>query len=249
MKSLEIQKPNHLQLYPRDEEILKKMFAEYERLIIEAEFKGGFSSSRVFLVRPFREGQSELRTVVKSAPAYLIQKEEQAYQTYIHNKLPKASELHQSIYIGDWAGLRYQLEGGGIFTVESLFVYLNRPEIDLGHIVEHTLKGRLFRSMGQLWRKVERTQEGFFIRGSYDPLLPVNLVISVLNEESLPTEITPHNVTPETIAGQTLKSGDYVRLEGFEITEIDPYEIEPCSKEVTEIRYPTPEGGRRRRKG
>ncbi|MCP4360106.1 MAG: hypothetical protein GY796_19035, partial [Chloroflexi bacterium] len=74
--------------------VLETMFAAYSQVIVKSEFSEGFSGSRVFLVRPIREdGRTELPSVVKVDDFDRIEKEWQAYQDCIHNRLPNVARI------------------------------------------------------------------------------------------------------------------------------------------------------------
>lgn len=220
MSVANIDNPYSIPLPPQGREILQRMFVGYQRLIIERELGGGFSQSRIFVVRPFKATGAELPAVVKMAPATLIEKERVAYQTYIQNRLPNAQNIQIDAYTGDedWAGLRYPLAGGGIFEIESLHDYLGRPDIGPQQ-VDFTLNRRLFKSLGHLWR-TNQARPGYPIRGSYNHLLPVNLIIRPL--KNVPTDKDPHLLTAQnSLASRPLQPGELVQAEGFVVTGVE----------------------------
>jgi formylglycine-generating enzyme required for sulfatase activity len=191
------------------------MFATHQRVVIKAELGSGFSGSRVFVVQPIRDAP-ELPAVIKMAPVALMKKEYRAYREYIRDKLSGAAEIRGEPVLcpgSDWCGLRYHLVGDGIFEIEGLYSFCRRASIeDIQSVLE-----RLFSRMETLWLHT-RTSPLFNLRASYDRLLPVNLLI----EPTLPPSDAPlHLLRPGDLSGQPLQRGDYVRLEGFEITEVD----------------------------
>jgi formylglycine-generating enzyme required for sulfatase activity len=212
----QIENPQALSLPAATETILKQMFATHQRVVIKAELGSGFSGSRVFVVQPIRDVPA-LPAVIKMAPVGLMEKEYRAYREYIRDKLHGAAEIKSEPVLGpggDWGGLRYHLVGGDIFEIESLYSFCRRASIkDTWHVLEK----RLFGCMGPLWRfSYPRPQ--FNLGASYDRLLPVNLLI----EPTLPPPDAPlHLLRPGALSGQPLKQGDFVRLEGFVITEVD----------------------------
>jgi len=87
--------------------------------------------------------------------------------------------------------------------------------------------------MESLWLHT-RTSPLFNLRASYDRLLPVNLLI----EPTLPPSDAPlHLLSPGASIGQPLQRGDYVRLEGFVITEVDR------DNQAVTLNLPTPTDG------
>src|SRR5262245_34689069 len=195
------------------EAVLETIFDGHERVIIAQEL-GGFSQSRVFIVHSRRlDGSLDLPLVVKIGPAWLIRQEQGAYQHYIRDKLSGRIGLVKAAIREGWGGLGYRLAGDGQFKHESLYQYCQRPEVEaIGEI----LRGRLFKRLETLWRNV-RVSVGPYLGGRYDLLLPVHLVIK---PEPLPPDTAPYQLTPEQTSDSGLVPGDWVRLEGFVVTEI-----------------------------
>lgn len=218
-----IENPKGLDLPTDATGILQEMFADYGRVVIKQEFGGGLSGSRVFLVRPIRgeneEDRPELPVVVKLAPVGLIEKEWRAYQRHIRHRLMGIAEIRGKPVLlpgSGWGGLCYPLLGGGTFEVVSLNRYCR--EAGLADI-EFVL-GRLLKIIEQMIRLSQPFPE-FHLRASYDRLLPVNLLIE---PRSLPPAVRPTVIEPEALPAEPLQPGDYVRLEGFTITEVEPAE-------------------------
>ncbi|MCP4538378.1 MAG: protein kinase [Chloroflexi bacterium] len=212
-----VENPKRLPLPAEVEAILKRTFATHQRVVIKAELGSGFSGSRVFLVHPIQDAP-ELPAVVKIAPAALIEREYQAYQKHIHNKLSGAAEIRNepiSLPGSDWAGLCYRLVGSGIFEIESLNSFCRHASVkDIWHVLEK----RLFKRIAPLWQ-FSHTSPQFNLQASYDRLLPVNLL---LGPTALPTSVLHQPLSPDTVDERSFKQGDYVRLEGFVVTEVDP---------------------------
>ncbi|MEE8390039.1 MAG: hypothetical protein V3S14_04485 [Anaerolineae bacterium] len=214
---VQIENPKKLLLPTEVEAVLKRTFATHQRVIIKAELGSGFSGSRVFLVHPIRDAP-ELPAVVKIAPANLVEREYQAYQKHIRNKLSGAAEIRSepiSLPDSDWAGLCYRLVGSGIFEIESLNSFCRHASVqDIWHILEK----RLFKRIAPLWQ-FSHTSPQFSLQASYDRLLPVNLL---LGPTVLPPGALHHRLSPDALPDRSFKQGDYVRMERFVVTEIDP---------------------------
>jgi serine/threonine protein kinase len=231
-----IDNPQDLTLPPCAEEILKMMFATYQRVVIKEELGGSFAGSQVFLVRPIKDDSSpELPAVVKMAPIGLIQAEWQAYQTCIHRKLPGVAEIQDEPVLPPscaWGGLRYSLVGrGGVFEIESLRQFCTQADIaDISDV----LKQQFFPLVTELWQ-FHVAMADFSLRRSYDFLLPVNLIIRPTS--SLP-DASPRLLRPGASTGQPPQPGDYVRLEGFVITEVDR------EQRAVTVDWPAPPGYR-----
>lgn len=226
---LQIENPKGLPLPAATRAILQQMFAACQRVVIKAELGGGFSASRVFVVQPVG-AVPELPVVIKLAPGDWVDREYQAYHDYIRNRLSGAAEIHsQPVRVpgSDWGGLRYHLVGSGIFEIESLYAFCRRasPQ-DIGHVLEK----RLFRRIGPLWRFGSSGPQ-FSLGASYDRLLPVNLLIEPTTP---PSGADVHLLEPDVLAGLALKQGDYVRLEGLVVSEVE------WAHEGVTLNLPTP---------
>jgi|GEM_PF-4928435 len=214
-----LENPTRLTLTLAIEQVLKKMFAGYRRLIIRQEFGAGLSGSRVLEVqRVNANGTPELPVVVKIATLSLIQREWQAYQRHILRRLPYVAEIRaEPVLLPEigWGGLRYTLMGAGDFEVVSLRDYSRRTgsSEDTSWVLE-----RLLRIMHHIWSYAQPQQE-FDWRSSYDPVLPVNFVIQV---QPLATAMAPRLITPENLPFEPIEAGEPVRLTGFVVNKVDP---------------------------
>ena len=221
---LQIENPRHIPLSATVEAILRRAFSTYSRLIVAAELGSGFSGSRVFLVHPIPTEQApELPVVVKAAPAHLVEQEYRAYQTHIRNKLSGAAEIRTGpirLPNSPWAGLCYQLVGSGIFEVRSFLQFCRQAGVrDVWDVLER----RLFKRMMPLWQ-FNYALPQFTYRTGYDRLLPVNWIIAPLSPSgggALGGKRI-HSISPHNWADVSLQRGDYVQLEGFVVTEVDP---------------------------
>jgi len=218
---LEMLNPTGLSLSSEEMDVLRMMFASYQRVTIREEFRAGLSGSRVLLVRPIESEQSpELPAVVKIAPAGLIQKEARAYQDHVRRKLPGIAELMgEPVFLpdGSWGGLRYTLMGeGGTFEVESLRSYYRHASVE---DLRYVLRERLFRIIGPNWWQMVQAVPDWPLQPSYDRLLPVNLLIE---PAAIPPDVSPILLRPDAFFDQRVRRGDYVRLEGFVVSEVDP---------------------------
>ncbi len=213
-----IENPRNLSLPPEAKHVLQTMFADYQRVVIEKEFGGGSSGSQVFLICPVRSnGVPELPAVVKMGSVSLIQREWQAYQDYIRDRLPNSVGVRGTPVFAPnsgWAGLRYPLVGSGTFEIESLHRYCRRASLEDMRFV---LEGRLLKIMEQVMQ-YNRFSSAFYLRASYDHVLPVNLLIK---PASAPPGTQAHLIKPDALPNRPLKRGDYVRLAGFSITKVD----------------------------
>ncbi|MCA9970954.1 MAG: hypothetical protein KC425_12100, partial [Anaerolineales bacterium] len=197
--------------------VLQEMFAAYSRLVVRHEFSAGLSGSRVFLVRPIREGgRPELPAVVKVDYFDRIEKEWRAYQTCIHHLLPNVAQVSgQPVYPpgSQYGGLRYPLAGEGAFDVVSLQDYCRQAPVErAGYVFE-----RLFTSLGRLWEQ-KHVRPDLHLRAAYDSFLPPNLVLDYAAVS--PTDA--HFLHPAAVQAPApaYAVGDAVQLSGFQVAGV-----------------------------
>jgi hypothetical protein len=211
-----IDRTSSLPTYARS--VLAAMFAGYRQVIVKSEFSGGFSGSRVFLVRPIKEDGAELPAVVKIDRAAHIQQEWQAYNTTIKNRLPHVAEIHgQPVYPpgSPWGGLWYPLLGAGTFEIESLHHYCQQAAIA---DIRYVLESRLFKSLDVLWSQTRQVQADLHLQTEYDSFLPVNLDIELA---APPASAQVHWLHPDSVNERPYRADDYVQVSGFRIVDID----------------------------
>lgn len=199
------------------QKVLAIMFAAYSQIIVKSEFQSGFSGSRVFLVRPVRQDGAELPAVIKIDRTARIQREWQAYQGCIQNRLPNVAEIRgEPVYPPGslWGGLWYPMVGAGTFEIESLKQYLQQASIE---DIRHILELRLFKSLGVLWSQTQAVQPDLHLQTHYDSFLPMNLVIELANP---PAGIQPHWLDPGNVGSLKVQKGDYVQLSGFQVVKV-----------------------------
>jgi tetratricopeptide (TPR) repeat protein len=206
-----------IELSPEATLVLQRIFARYKRVNIIREFSAGLSGSRVLEVRPIKaDGTPELPTVVKLATLSMIQREWQAYQQHIHNRLPHVAAVNQRTLLATagWGGLRYPLLGSDDQDIVSLGDFFRHPSVSaeqLQKVIE-----RLLRIMDNIWGYHYPTATMAFST-CYEQALPPGLLIRA--------EEAPEGATPITIeAGQTppVAPGDVVALLGFLVHKVDP---------------------------
>ena len=203
-----------LQLPENGPALLQTLFAAYHRIVIKQEFSGNFSGSRVFLVQPITEHGAEYPVVVKFAALSLVEKEWRAYQR-IGRMLYGMVKIQDKVLPseGNWAALSYPVEGGGTFEIASLYNYCQNYHI---HEIAPTFR-RVFKTLERIHNQ-SRAVPGFFWRASYDPILPVNLLIEA---GSPPLDAYVHILSVPDVKVQNVRPGDWVELRGFIVTKVD----------------------------
>lgn len=215
---VQIKNVSGVELPPNAGDILRLMFDGYRQVTIREELGGGFSGSRVFLVRPVRdERRQELPAVLKLAPIRLIEQEWQAYQSTIRDQLSGVAQIQGEPVLplgSHWGGLRYRLAGSGAIEFESLHRAYRRATVK---DMRFLLAERLFKRLGALWR-FNVPAPDFYLGASYDHLLPVNLVIQ---PGAGPADGTVPVIRAGEVSIPYLAPGDRVRLSGFVVTEVE----------------------------
>lgn len=216
---LEIDIAQGITVTPEAKEILEIMFATHQRLFVDTEFGGGFEESRVYRVH---HDNSLLPIVVKIAPRHLILQEQEAFTTCIRSQFAnvvaiKGDPVWSST--GLWGGLHYDQAGHNIFSTQSFYdYYRDSSTVDAARPLN-----RLFQVMVPIAQNA--TSKRFFnIQGSYDRLLPVNLLIAA--DDSLPDEDL-HLIEQQTFLTMSLKPGSLVSLQSdFLVSEVDIHKSE-----------------------
>lgn len=215
-----IQNFPNLSLKSEEEDVLVQMFAGYERVVLKAELGGGYSGGRVFMLRPITTRGAELPVAVKLDQAIMIQREWNAFTRFVRQKVPKVAQIEGELVFsstGAWGGIRYPLAGSGRFHAESLGQYCQHAAVE---DIMYVLTQRLFPSINVMWQ-ANRVANEYFFGGSFDPILPVNLII-----RSALTANQPIELNPQTVHSQTVQVGTEVVLSNFIIAEVNVIEGE-----------------------
>jgi len=201
------------------EEVLKVMFAGYQKFVVKSKFTTGSGGSHVFLGRPIRQdGTPELPSVVKIDHHERIKLEWQAYKSCIQNRLPGVAEISgEPVYPqgSQWGGLRYPLVGSGTFDVVSFHTYYHQANtVDICYVLEE----QLFKRLDAIWRH-KTVQPEMYLNTYYDSFLPPNLII----EWSSLSPASTKRLDPEKALLQTFHSGEVVQIVDFRVVRLLPH--------------------------
>ncbi len=213
-----IHQENQLDLNDQEKALLQTLFSTHNRIVIETQFRKGFSNSRVLQVRPVDESgvRRYLPAVVKIGPRWLIEQEWRAYQAWVEKILPGIARLEGNPILGERQGiLRYALVGSGIFPVQSLRDYYQQHD---ANTIRRLLVDRLFKVLGRQWWKAYRSDFSFHLQVDYDSLLPVNLLLESVDA---PPSAAFHLIEPNRLPLSAIQVGDYVKIKGFVVTEVE----------------------------
>ena len=146
-----LSKSPHLELTTLQEVLLREVHRKYEAIILEKEFGGGFSGTRVFLILPMKaNGASDARVVTKIGPADALRDEHNNYKDHVATALPFSVAQVQDYYEENGqAALNYVFAGG-----ETLGKTVDLEEYYRFHTAQEvieTLTGLLDKALGARW--------------------------------------------------------------------------------------------------
>ncbi len=161
-----------MHLSPEERELLGAMFNRYGRLIIEQEFKSGYSGARALLARPIHaDGRSDAHTIVKIGLPAAIAAEVQNYERFVADTLPPVTARiqHAPVIQRERAALRYTFIAEPGRTPASLETILKTQ-------ADPRLLWKLFDTFGPNWW-MQRHPYTFRLGQEYDRKLPAHLVL------------------------------------------------------------------------
>ena len=158
--------------------LLQALFRKYGRLVVQSEFRSGYSGARTLLALPVREdGRSDAYTIAKIGARESIQQEFDNYERFVKDTLPpvtaRIQELPVTAPIGanpqDKAVLRYTFIGEpGKMPTSLREAFLREPD--------PALLTKLFDTFGPNWW-MQRKPHTFRLAAEYDGILPAHYVI------------------------------------------------------------------------
>jgi hypothetical protein len=225
--SLEL--PPGLSLSPAEAELLGALFGHYQRLVVEAEFRSGYSGARTFLARPVRlDGRADAYTIAKVGESGAIRQEYENFETFVKDTLPPITARIQSppvttnpaLVRGRPAGLPVQPAGAAL-----RYTFIGEPGQSPTSLRQALLADpdpalleKLFATFGPNWW-MQRRPYTFRLGHEYDRLLPTHFVLEPIAAGSAPTRIFDARVTP---AEARLEIGDVVQVQHIRTIELRP---------------------------
>jgi hypothetical protein len=164
----QINVPPHIPLTAGDKALIQHVHRGFGQVLVEKEFGGGYSGTRVLLTKPITTGDlPAARKVTKLGPATELRRERDRYECFVEDFLPfSAARLEKDRYYeeDDQAGLNYMFVGGGALgQAMDLEEYYHQAASsgDVGPIVQ-TLGDLLDRELGQRWYEFTTPLNCFF---------------------------------------------------------------------------------------
>lgn len=220
-----IQAPSlKIKLAAAEKVLLQRLFADNQYLVIEQEFTGGYSPTRVFRVTPWREGLELAAQVVKLGPLALIADEKDRHDRYVKDSLPLlAAQITRFAYQDDLGAMAYTFIGGSVLgRTMSLKDYYQEHST---HQIEAILQRLLERALGHCWySKTLPVQEPPFFVQFYGRFFPADLTLSaeIISQSDPPIPPPTYRHLPADVSlweYQELELGQPLQVEGFEVEQ------------------------------
>jgi hypothetical protein len=175
-----IQSPSsRVDLKATEKTLLQQLFADCHYLVVEQAFGGGFSSTRVLRVTPWREGLELAAQVVKLGPLPLIADEKERHDRYVKDNLPLlAAQITRFAYQDNQGAMAYTFIGGPVLGQPLLLkdYYLHHPPDQ----IEAVLQRLLDRALGHCWYGKRLPVQGpTFFEQFYGRYFPADLTLTV----------------------------------------------------------------------
>ncbi|MGQ0603989.1 MAG: phosphotransferase [Anaerolineales bacterium] len=219
--SLTLEPPPGLTLSATERTLLQTLFRRYGRLVIESEFRSGYSGARALLALPVQtDGRADAHTIVKIGERRAIEREHANYEKFVKDTLPPMTAriqdapvtAHSTLHAPPSSALRYT------FISEPGQRPISLREA-LHSIPDPALLAKLFDTFGPNWW-MQRKPFTFRVAQEYDRLLPAHLVLEPLPSKAYRVTHAPV-VTAQTSPAQVDWSLDqFVWVERF--ADIEP---------------------------
>ncbi|HRA00500.1 MAG TPA: phosphotransferase [Thermoflexales bacterium] len=215
--SLQLDRPPALALAAKDEILLRAVFRNYSRAMLESEFRSGYSGARTFLALPIRaDGRADAYAIAKIGPRKAIEREYANYEEFVKNTLPPVTARIQDTPVTARenprdAALRYSFVG----MPDAQPISLRRALLDTG---DPAYVHKLFNTFGPNWW-MQRKPWAFRLAQEYDRMLPAHLVVQSMGQSAGETHRFNGKTPPQECAAYI---GDLVTLGEFAQTEERP---------------------------
>jgi hypothetical protein len=158
--------PRQFKVSPLETALLQNVHRGSTEIILEKEFDGGYSGTRVFLILPMKpSGTGNAQVVTKVGSPELLRRERDNYQTHLAQALPFSTTQVRDYYEQDsLAALNYIFVGGDALgqTLSLEDYYQNHTASE----VIHMLTGLLDDALGQSFYGAGQSKD-FFYREEY----------------------------------------------------------------------------------
>ncbi len=199
-----------------ESQLFQTLFRKYARVVLEREFRSGYSGARTFLALPVREdGRADAYTIAKIGDKASIKREFENYEQFVKDTLPPITARIQETPVAvsktnsDRAILRYTFIGEpGKLPVSLREALLANPDAAPIH--------RLFDTFGPNWW-MQRKPYTFRVSAEYDSVLPAHLVVERMQGARMADGVLDGQTAPDNV---TYGFGDIVQLKNF--AQVEP---------------------------
>jgi len=221
--ALAIEPHPNIELHAHERLLLQTLFRRYARVVVESEFRSGYSGARTLLALPIRaDGRADAHTIVKIGESRAIQREFENYETFVKDTLPPITARIQEtpVTTSSPVGLPTgEGRGGGRAALRYTFIgEPGRPPLSLRESLianpDPALLEKLFSTFGPNWW-MQRRAHTFRLAQEYDRMLPAHYVLEPAKEKgakALDGKLAPSETR--------LEIGDCATLRGFPTAEL-----------------------------
>jgi len=204
-RDLSLEPGPEIRLSLEETRLIQAAFNRYRRLLVEEEFKSGYSGSRAFLARPVTaEGRADAETIAKIGPRLAIQSEFENYERFVKDRLPPVTARIQRPPV--W------LRGGKLACLQYTFICEpGQPPLSLRQALlrkpDPAYLYQLMDTFGPNWW-MQRQAYTFRLEQEYDRLLPPHFVVEPAPGEPVQGTLADGG-QPAPEAGQIFRLGSF----------------------------------------
>ncbi len=184
----EVSAISRIVLTETEKQLIQQVHSGYQSIIIQKEFSGGFSGTRVFLITPVKpDGASNAKIVTKTGPAKDLLREKKNYEHYVVQALPfTATQITGYHEQGDLAALNYVFAGGAALGETLIFEDYYHAQTADG--INQTLNVLLDKALGETWYGQPQPLNVLF-QQEYGRHLPAHDVLEQIVESAFPKRL------------------------------------------------------------
>ncbi len=242
--ALAIEASAGIELHPAENNLLQALFRDYSRVMVEREFRSGYSGARTLLILPIRnDGRADAYTIAKMGTSNAIVQEYQNFERYVKHTLPPITARIQEAPVKsqeprvESQGSRLKAQGstlkaqGSILnTQHSALAVLRytfvgeagKMPMSLGEALREpgnvALLRKLFDTFGPNWW-FQRRPYSFRLGQEYDRVLPAHLIVAPAAPNDSPAHIIDGQLTAGASA-PAIAIGTCVLLRNFGQVEL-----------------------------
>ena len=208
----EVSLASRIVLTETEKQLIQQVHSGYRQIIIQKEFNGGFSGTRVFLITPVKaNGASDAKIVTKTGPADDLLREKENYEYSVARALPfTATQITGYDEQGNFAALNYAFAGGAALGETLIFEdYYHAHTAD---VINQTLGVLLDKALGETW---------------YGQSQPLNVLFQQEYGRHLPTPGVLEEIVEAIFPKRWAADGKSIELRGVVGTYPDPLKIYP----------------------